>query len=346
MANSCRDPNVELKMNLTDTESIVLVCAANEGYVMPLATMIRSVLANINTQLAISLYIVDGGIHENDKERLLNSWAFDWLSVHWVLPDDSWYSDIPLWGRMTSDTYHRIMMPYFLPSSIQKAIWLDCDMVVKANLAELWAIDLEDNGALAVQDMVIPYVSSRYGIASYKELGIASDAKYFNAGVMVVNLDWWRRNRVTDKAFAYLKKYRKTVFFWDQEVLNAVLVGKWGEIDPRWNHIASVSGRSFFTVDHLDEVTYRQVIDDPWIVHFAGAWKPWIYQNDNPSRALYFQYLDMTAWTGWRPQKTFKTTIMGIYEAKLRDFLYPFEKWGMKLLRATTKKTLKPKVKS
>ena len=46
-----------------------------------------------------------------------------------------------------------------------------------------------------------------------KELGIASDTKYFNAGVMVVNLDWWRRNRVTDKAVAYLKKYRKTVFF-------------------------------------------------------------------------------------------------------------------------------------
>lgn len=320
-------------MNSTNAEPIVIVCAADEEYVMPLAAMMKSVLSNINTARPISLYIVDGGVSKHDKDRLLNSWPFDHLSVHWVLLDDSLFSNLPLWGRMNVNTYHRLVIPHILPVSVHKAIWLDCDIIVKGNLAELWDIDLGDNGVYAVQDMVVPYISCRYGIASYKELGIASNAKYFNAGVMIVNLDWWRLNDVTGRTFAYLREYRRTVFFWDQEGLNAVLVEKWGELDPRWNQIASISGRSFFTAEHLDKMTYQQVVNDPWIVHFAGTWKPWVYHSHNSSRALYFQYLDMTAWAGWRPQKTFKSIILGIYESMLRDFLYPAEKWGMELLR-------------
>lgn len=73
---------------------------------------------------------------------------------------------------------------------------------------------------------------------------------------MVVNLDWWRQHDVTAHVVAHLRKYENTVFLWDQEGLNAVLVGTWGELDPRWNQIANVSGRSllrdvFFPVEKL-----------------------------------------------------------------------------------------------
>lgn len=320
-------------MNTTGTEPLVIVCAADEGYVMPLAAMIKSVLVNADARHAISLYVIDGGIQADDKERLVRSWTSEQLTVHWVRLDDAVFAHLPVWGRMNVNVYHRLMMPHCLPPALQKAVWLDCDLIVKGNVAGLWDLELGEKALLAVQDMVVPYVSSRYGVAYYKELGLAQDAKHFNSGVMVVNLDWWRRNDVTERVFAYLWRYRRTVLFWDQEGLNAVLAGQWGELDPRWNQIASVSGRSFFTVQHLDEAVYRQVVDAPWIVHFAGTWKPWMYHNQSPSRALYFHYLDMTAWAGWRPRKTLKTLILGIYEAILRDTLYPAEKWRMRLIR-------------
>ena len=323
-------------MNSPSIEPIVIACAADQKYVMPLAVMIKSVLNNLDNQRKISLYIVDGGIDQNDKERLINSWNSDRLIAHWVLVDKSVFTNMPLWGRMNINTYYRLLIPDFVPNSFCKAIWLDCDLVVKSSLDKIWDIDIGDYAILASQDIMIPYVSSRYGIGPYQELGIAWDAKYFNAGVMVVNLDWWRQNDVAGNALAYLRKYQKTVFFWDQEALNAVLIGKWGELDPRWNQIASVSGRSFFKAAHLDRMTYQQIVNDPWIVHFAGTWKPWIYYNHNPLRALYFQYLDTTAWAGWRPQITAKALILGIYESVFRDFLYPAEKWGMKLLRNWT----------
>lgn len=322
-------------MNLRNTKPIVLVCAADAGYVMPLAVMIKSVLVNISPPRDISLYVVDGGIHLKDKERLVKSWASEYLSVHWVQWQDSSISDLPLWGRMKINTYDRLKMTRFLPASLHKVIWLDCDMVVQGNIVDLWETDITDKAACAVQDMVVPYVSSRYGIAPHKELGIPSNAKYFNAGVMVVNLDWWRRNEVMDRACAYLKRYRETVTFWDQEGLNAILVDNWGELDPRWNQINSVAGRPFFKVEHLDEPTYQKVILDPWIVHFAGALKPWTYYNRNPSRALYFRYLDMTAWAGWRPKRTLSCIIRGVYESVLRDLLYPAEKWYVAFSRSS-----------
>lgn len=320
-------------MNSTRLEPLVIVSAADERYIMPLAAMIKSALTTLDTRRAVLLYVIDAGIHDEDKQRSLHSWVFDHLTVQWVQVDSRSYSHLPVWGRMRSTTYARLLMPDVLPRSFHKALWLDCDLIVKRNLAEVWETDMGDHAVLAVQDMVVPYVSSRYGIAPYKELGMARDAKYFNTGVMVVNLDRWRQHDVTSRVLAYLRQYRKTMCFWDQEGLNAVLVGQWGELDPRWNQIASVSGRSFFTVEHLDQTTYQHVVRDPWIVHFAGFWKPWIYHNQNPSRALYFRYVDMTAWAGWRPRKTVKSIIMGLYESRLRDVLYPAEKWGMALLR-------------
>ena len=327
------------------SEPIVICCAADEEYVMPLATMVKSLLMNTSTHRSISLYLVDGGISEASKQRLLDSWDTKRLTVNWLYLDTALFSDLPLWGRMKAITYYRLMMPEFLPRALHKAIWLDSDMIIRGNVAELWDIDLGDNGVLAVQDLVIPYVSSPSGISYYEDLRMTPDTKYFNAGVMVVNLDWWRQNDVASRVFGYLRRYQNTVVFWDQEGLNAVLVGKWGELDPRWNQNASVCGRPFFTVEHLDTATYQQVVNDPWVVHFAGGWKPWIYHSHNPSHLLYYQYLDMTAWAGWRPQKTLKSIIMGIYDSSYRDLLYPLERWIFEFLRtrALSKHTTKMK---
>src|SRR5207244_1433075 len=101
--------------------------------------------------------------------------------------------------------------------------------------APLWDRGTGDHAVLAVQDSIAPYVSSRFGVARYRELGLPPKAKYFNAGVLVLNLDRWRRERVTERALEYVKAYAHEVSFWDQEGLNAVLSGKWGELDSVWN---------------------------------------------------------------------------------------------------------------
>ena len=113
---------------------------------------------------------------------------------------------------MPITTYDKLVIARLLPPAVRKAIWLDGDVLVLGDLAELWDADMSDHHALAVQDAIVPLVSSRFGVAGYRELGIPPEAKYFNAGVMVINTTRWREEDIAGRAIVYLKRYREPSF--------------------------------------------------------------------------------------------------------------------------------------
>lgn len=301
---------------------------------MPLAVAVRSMLEQLHSP-SLTLYVLDGGLSAESRRRLARSWESDRTTIVWRSVDHAALPTVPLWGRMRLSTYFRLLIPYLIPESVARLIWLDTDTVVLRDVADLWAQDQGDSTMLAVQDMVVPFIASRYGVSAHEELGLDRGARHFNAGVMVIDLDRWRAERVSERAMEYLTRYRQRVCFWDQEGLNAVLVGRWKPLDARWNVIASVAGRSFYRPRHLDPQTYRVMVSDPWIVHYAGTWKPWIL-GPGESRSRYFHYLDKTAWAGWRPSRTARTRIMAAYEARFRDVLYPLERWWIAAQRRMT----------
>jgi lipopolysaccharide biosynthesis glycosyltransferase len=131
-------------------------------------------------------------------------------------------------------TYQKLTLGDWLPGDVQRVVWLDCDLLVLGDLGELWDKQIGSRTALAVQDQRVPLVSSRFGVAGCRDLGLSTEAKYFNAGVMLVDLAAWRGDEVGVKAREYLLNYADRVYFWDQEALNAVLAGKWGEMDLQW----------------------------------------------------------------------------------------------------------------
>jgi len=311
----------------------VVVCASDAAYAMPLTVMMKSLLVNKRECCPVTFYVIDAGLADSDKDRLIESCSPEGVSIHWVPFKESEFLGLPSWGRIPLVTYSRLMIGNLLPVSLKKVIWLDCDLIVQEDVLRLWQYNLGDEALLAVQDLVIPYVSSAFGLRHYEKLGLAPQVKYFNAGVMVVNLEWWRLNSVTEKVLKYLRQNHKSVNFYDQDGLNAVLCQNWRELDPRWNQIAGVAGKGFFSVDHLTPESYRQVIADPWIIHFAGSWKPWNSLWGNQRRDLFFRYLDQTSWAGWRPPKTLWSTMWTFYFSGLRDVLYPLEHLGMILQR-------------
>jgi lipopolysaccharide biosynthesis glycosyltransferase len=321
---------------LTDrkNEPIVVACAADRRYVMPLAVLLTSLVDCLDPRRALTAYVLDGGIPVRDQELLARSLERPNVRVRWIPSGSAPLPELPVWGRLGSVVYQRLMIPQMLPESVSRAIWLDCDMVIWQDVARLWDLDVGDHYLLAAQDMIVPHVSSFMGIARYEQLGIPASAKYFNAGVMLVNLALWRDHDVVAKVVDYLERYREDVVFLEQEALNAVLAGRWGELDPRWNQNASVTGQPFFRPRHLEAETYERLVRDPWIVHFTGRIKPWTTRKASRSRALYYRYLDETPWAGWRPARRFGGTLVGAYESsRLRIVLYPAEKWGFEAMR-------------
>lgn len=320
-------------------ESIVVACAADQAFVLPLAVLVRSILHHLDRSRRLDLYVVDMGIDPQSKERLVRSWPEEGLGIHWVAVDPAALAHLPVWGRMNIATYQRLLMGQLLPPGISRVIWLDCDAVVMTDLARLWETPLNDMVIAAAQDLVVPYFSSKFGVGPHQELGIPPNAPHFNAGVMLVDLEAWRRERVADRSCEYLARYAKEVWFWDQEALNVALVGKWLLLDPRWNQIASVAGRPFFRPEHLGPQAYRQVVESPWLIHWAGSIKPWLFRSRRERSAIWFDFLDQTAWRGWRPKRTISSIGLGLYDAGFRNLLYPFESW---LLKAQRKRSGSP----
>ena len=318
-------------------DPIVVACAADEHYVMPLAVMLTSLVNRLDPRRAISIHVIDGGIPPADRERLSESLSRPNVNIDWPPGRSRSPSELPVWGRLRPAVYERLALHEYVPTPASKAIWLDCDLVVTQDVARLWDTDMGDRHLLAVQDMIVPYLSSPMGVARHAELGLSGERKYFNAGVMVMNLARWRQDDVAAQAMSYLERYREDVFFLEQEALNVVLADRWVELDPRWNQNAGVAGRSFYRPTHLDPATYERVVNDPWIVHFTGSLKPWGV-CDARSRALYLRHLDATPWAGWRPRRGPANLLLRMYESThLRDLAYPLERRALQLARRASR---------
>ena len=303
-------------------DTIVLVCAADDAFAMPLAAMIRSVLYNSSPEMRILLYVMDGGITKRNKRKILNSWDLNRITVEWLTPDLSILNDLKVSDHISVATYFRILVPDIIPERSQKAIYLDCDLIVMGDIGQLWDADFNGSYLLAVQDMsapymcsstalrnyplCAPYLSADTALTNYQELGLSAECKYFNGGVLVLNLEKWREDNISKAVIDYLEGNKEHVRWWDQDGLNAVLAGQWSELDLRWNQMPHIYRYPSWEESPFDEDVYNQVISNPYIIHFATGSKPWHHDCSHPARDLFFHYLDMTDWAGWRPKAPFK----------------------------------------
>lgn len=298
-------------------DTIVLVAAADENFVMPLAAMVTSALCNLAEDRRLLLYVMDGGIAPGSRARLLESWGSQRIFVRWLQPDLGLLGDLKITGHVNALTYARLLMPRLVPDRHDRVIYLDCDLIVLGDLAELWDVPLGDRALLAAQDMTAPwmdsavalenfaacapYLSAATALVNYEALGIAPKTPYFNAGVMVVNLARWRADDVAGRVLRYLRDHATFVRWWDQDGLNAVLHDQWGALDPRWNQIPHIYRYPTQAESPFDAATFDAIVNDPKVVHFSARSKPWHGDNTHPRRDLYFAWLDRTAWAGWRP---------------------------------------------
>jgi lipopolysaccharide biosynthesis glycosyltransferase len=296
--------------------------------------MLNSLGSHAAPEAPIQAYCLDDGLSDDDKSKVTRSLPAN-IGLHWRQPGAS-LRGLPTWGRMTATTYQKLTLGEWIPEEIQRVIWLDCDLLVLHDLSGLWLAEMHDFVALAIQDQRVPMVSSRLGVASWRELGLPAESKYFNAGVLVIDLERWRAQEIGRRSLDYLAGHRKEIYFWDQEALNAMLSGKWGELDTRWNWHPSLD--RLVAPKNRNPAYRSQTSEDRWIVHFSGNLKPWSFSGGGPWYALYQRYLDRTVWAGRRPAPRRRDAFLRWYEtSSLRRLLYPIESWTTMAVRALTR---------
>ena len=226
-------------------EKKAIVLAANYAYVEQVLTTIKSICYH---NRSIRFYLIHSDF-PNEWIKQLNKRLekFDSEIINCRVTSEQI-------SRYKTDISYTVFLRYFVADFVKedKALYLDCDLVVTKNLDDLFATDLQDYPLAAVRD---------FGGRAY------FGQEIFNAGVLLVNNAFWKNDNMTQKLIDLTNEWHDKVDQADQSILNMLFENKWLELDFDYNHIVI---HKQFTDYQLPEGQ-----DYPAIIHYLSHRKPW-----------------------------------------------------------------------
>lgn len=268
-----------------------IACAAEgDSYVPHTATMLQSLLAHQQGRPVCVHFMAAPDVSRGRERRLMEMVHGEGAGFSVLRVPDERLTGLPTRGFTRKATWYRIFLPELQPS-LDRILYLDSDLIVLDSLSPLFEIDLGDNCVGAVTN-----VFQLNHLHRPAELGLADAHEYFNAGVLLMNLEQMRAHSSTTKLLAFGRDHAGRIAWRDQDVLNVVLGHRRLPLHPRWNVMNS------FRWDHAAEVFGHAQLEDarrnPAIRHFEGPAenKPWHYLCDRALRELYEEYRQRTPW--------------------------------------------------
>ena len=241
----------------------------NDKYVPYACVTIQSILMH-HTKDDVTIHLVTDGFTGKSIRLLHRLIGGGNLNIHQVA-DDSKLDGLNMsWSKYS---WYRIYLPELLPDSISKVLYLDCDVCVVDKLEELFDTDMEGK---AVAGAIDP---ESYSNSVFDRLGIPHSKGYVCSGVLMMNLDYWRKNNIADKVVEYGKAYPEKILFPDQDAINVVCQDCKQILSPRYSPFLRIA--KYYGKDEWEEYTSH-----PAIIHYAGC-APW---RGNPNRHPFHHY--------------------------------------------------------
>ena len=288
----------------------VLVLAADDGYAMPLTVTLRSIQEHLSRTPRVRVYVLDCGIRVANRRRVHRSLDEGAVELEWVRIEPAWLRGLPTSGHIRASAYSRILIPGLLPDSHRRALYLDCDIIVRDDIAGLWEMDMAGSPLAAAQAGTMT-LSSPGGLRLYRELGLPGNAKYLISGLLLMDLEQWRAERIQERIIAYLHENKQDVIYHDQDGINAILATRWVDVPAEWHVRVNCSKASDGPEGRAEAA--RMADESVKLLHFASSVKPWSYYADPELRGPFYEYLDKTEWRGWRPRPPVKAVLFNKY---------------------------------
>lgn len=244
------------------SREIPIFFSVDDNYIPYLDVAVRSLIANASKEYSYRIIVLNTGLNpENISKVKLNecdSFAIDFVDISENVKDiKSRFKNV---YHFSIVTYYRLFIASLFPQ-YDKILYLDCDLVVLGDISELYNTELGDNILGAVTDQ---YVSNTKEFRAYAEkaIGVNPDT-YFNAGVLVVSLEQFRKNDIENKFIKLITKYDFDLLDPDQAYLNYLCFGKTRILPNGWNKSPT-------------ELICK---GDKNIVHYNLYKKPWQYDD-------------------------------------------------------------------
>jgi lipopolysaccharide biosynthesis glycosyltransferase len=276
-----------------------IVCACDANYVPHMATMLLSLVEN-NRQHEIRVFVLcDGALPKEEKlAAMLRRYGAE-LSL--IPVDEALLRSLYVSLHVSKAAYARLLMGEVLPPEIDRILYLDCDLIIRGDLGELWDADLKDKTVGAVRDV------SDY--SWHAKLGLPPGAPYFNSGVLLTDLARWRKLGIGRQCLDFVRHHPERLTWWDQCALNLMLHEDWLPLDPRWNFQSMEIGSVDYGLIRFKQLS-KPLLNEIRIVHFTTELKPWHYMNDHPLKREYLEYRRRTPWPRVTYQDRYPHNIM------------------------------------
>ena len=278
-----------------ETIKMDIVFCIDNNYVMPCGIVMVSVLEN-NKNTLITFHIIGMDLSENSKNELL-AVADLYTGATVLLYDikkemlESYNFSLYDSPHLSLAAYSRLFLIDILPKNVDKAIYLDADMIVTNSLSELWNTDISDYAVAGVPD---PYCMFHTDI--YKNFGYNDTFQYINSGVLLMNLKYWREHNLKDRFIQFYNENSDKLLYHDQDIINGTLHDSILYLPIKYN----VTDFYYLTIENKQLRQYKdeasKAIYDPLIIHYTSTFKPWLKICRHPLRKVFLKYKNVSPW--------------------------------------------------
>ncbi len=280
-----------------------IVCSADNNYVMPTGIMLTSLLEN-NKGNEVNIHLLDGGLTDLSKSQLSDICNQYNQHITFYPMDDKLFENFPMGENFqvthinTMATYYRLYMSKVLPKDIDKVIYLDGDMIILDSLMSMWNYPMEGKAIAAIPD---PYNNR---VNHYNMLRYPMNLGYFNAGVLLIDLRYWREHDCLELFLDIVDKYKNRLSSHDQDVLNVAFMNDKIVLPLKYNVMPSYLFKLKY--NPLSWEFEEQIVEaqkHPVIIHFSFVPKPWHKDCINPYKGEFEKYKNMTIWSDYKESK-------------------------------------------
>ncbi len=323
-----------------DDKSVHVVYASDDRFAEILGISMLSLFDNNGDMEEIHTYILDSGISKENRKNIESICKkYDRVIPQWI-PAKNISEELNMdviADRGSLSQYARLFISSVLPERLSRVLYLDCDIIINQSLYELWNLDLQGKTIGALMDAF----SRHYRF----NIDLHPNDLMFNSGVMLVDLDKWKKNDIEKKLKEFIIRKKGMVQQGDQGVLNAVLAHETYCFEPRFNAVTI-----FFDFSYKEMMVYRKppqfyseeaimkAVASPVLIHYTTSFlsrRPWVEGCRHKYVDAWLNYKRMSPWKEqkmWEYEK--KSGISGMYTAVISKLPRKLGIWISGLLQA------------
>lgn len=248
--------------------TIPIVLASNNLYAKYVPVTIYSVLKNSSKDYFYEFYVFHTQLTSSSINHIKNipfedlpQYSISFIDLKEYLKGVDLYIN----GHISVETWYRFFIPTIL-ERYEKVIYIDCDLIVEHDISKLYHEDIGSN-YLGVCRNPVTFMRSRL-----VDIGVDAD-KYFNAGVLLYNINAWNAEKHMQTCLNLISKYPNLKLM-DQDILNIACKNKVRYLDYKWNF----SWQFFSNLEKLPDADlqiYLDAVKDIHILHYTTSIKPW-----------------------------------------------------------------------